>query len=67
MIGVVEASIEIDGNVSGLPALPLVASLGNGSTFLGINIILQSQRIPFLLSFFARKSHTKKETLGGLE
>ena len=53
MIGVVEASIEIDGNVSGLPALPLVASLGNGSTFLGINIILQSQRIPF----FCTKSH----------
>ena len=50
MIGVVEASIEIDGNVSGLAALPLVASLGNGAAFLGINIILQSQRIPFLHS-----------------
>ena len=51
MIGVVEASIEIDGNVSGLAALPLVASLGNGAAFLGINIILQSQRIPFFAEF----------------
>ena len=52
MIGVVEASIEIDGNVSGLPALALVASLGNGAAFLGINIILQSQRFPFFAEFF---------------
>ena len=39
MIRVVEAGIEIDGNVRGR-LLPLVASLGNGCTFLRIKIIL---------------------------
>ena len=57
MIGVVEASIEIDGNVSGLPALALVASLGNGAAFLGINIILQSQRFLFCTQISYKDRH----------
>ena len=52
MIRVVEAGIEIDGNVRGR-LLPLVASLGNGCTFLRIKIILHKTTCFFSRTNFA--------------
>ena len=62
MIGVVEASIEIDGTMRG-SLVPLVASLGNGCTFLRIKIILHKTTCFFCTNFTLRHRVCRFETV----
>ena len=61
MIGVVEASIEIDGNVSGLPARTVGGFLRKWLHISWDQHHLAKPEVPF----FCTKSHTKIETVGG--
>ena len=63
MIGVVEASIEIDGTVRGR-LVPLVASLGNGCTFLRIKIILHKTQL-FALSRYVSMCLLLQKAMNG--
>ena len=63
MIGVVEASIEIDGTVRGR-LVPLVASLGNGCTFLRIKIILHKTQL-FALSCYVSMCLLLQKAMNG--